>query len=73
MIHPACLAITSKIKTFVDVSHIDLTSSPASNVEIAVYFPTDPKPGEQSVNGKSLSTVFGIPIHLMSNPFSNKI
>jgi hypothetical protein len=36
---------------------------------MAVYFPTEPKPGEQSVRGRSLSTVFGIPIHLISNPF----
>ena len=68
-IHPACLPITSNIKTFVDVAHMDLTSSPASKVEIAVYFATEPKPGEQSVRGRSLSTVFGIPIHLISKPF----
>ena len=41
-IHPACLPITSKIKTFVDVAHIDATSSPASSVDIAVYFATEP-------------------------------
>ena len=62
-IHPACLPITSKIKTFVDVAHIDATSSPASSVDIAVYFATEPNPGQKSINGKSLSTVFGIPIH----------
>ena len=41
-----------------------LTSNPASKVEVATYLATDPNPGEQSVKGKSLSTVFGIPIHL---------
>ena len=40
-----------------------LTSSPASRVEVATYLATDPKPGEQSVKGRSLSTVLGIPIH----------
>ena len=37
------------------------TSSPASKVEVATYFATEPKPGEQSVNGRSLSTVLGNP------------
>ena len=48
-IHPACLPMTSKMKTFVDVSAMLLTSSPASKVEVAMYFATEPKPGEQSV------------------------
>ena len=48
-IHPACLPMTSKMKTFVDVSAMLFTSSPASKVEVAMYFATEPKPGEQSV------------------------
>ncbi len=35
-----------------------------SFIEVATYFATEPKPGQQSVNGKSLSTVFGIPIQV---------
>ena len=31
---PACLPITSNIKTFVDVSDIDLTSNDASRVDV---------------------------------------
>ena len=47
--------------TFVDVFAIEATSSAASRVEIATYFATVPKPGVQSVCGRSLSTVFGTP------------
>ena len=35
-----------------------------SKVEIATYFATEPKPGQESVKGKSLSTVFGIPMQV---------
>ena len=58
-IQPACLPITSRINTFVEVSDMLLTSKPASSVDVATYFATEPKPGEQSVIGRSLSTVLG--------------
>ena len=64
-IQPACLPITSKINTFVDVSDIEATSKDASKVEVAIYFAADPKPGQQSVTTRSLSTVFGIAIQLI--------
>ena len=41
-----------------------LTSKPASNVDVATYFATEPKPGEQSVIGRSLSTVLGMPMQV---------
>ena len=50
--------MTSRINTLVDVAHIEATSSAASRVEIATYFATEPKPGQLSVMGKSLSMVF---------------
>ena len=59
-IHPACLPITSKINTFVEVSDIDWMSRDASNIEVAIYFAAEPKPGQQSVRARSLSTVLGI-------------
>ena len=59
-IQPACLPITSRINTLVDVLAIEATSKLASRVETATYFATDPKPGQQSVTGKSLSTVLGM-------------
>ena len=65
-IHPACLPITSRINTFVDDSDIDLRSNEASCVEVAIYLATDPNPGQQSVKARSLSTVLGIAIHLIS-------
>ena len=58
-IHPACRPITSNTNTFVDVFDILATSKLASRVDTAIYFATEPKPGQQSVIGKSLSTVFG--------------
>ena len=36
-------------------------SSPASRIEVARYLPAEPKPGEQSVPSRSLSTVLGTP------------
>ena len=56
-IQPACLPITSRINTFVEVSHIDSTSKAASIVEVTMYLATEPNPG-QSVTARSLSTVF---------------
>ena len=53
------------MKTFVEVSDIDSTSSDASSVEVAIYFAAEPNPGQQSVTARSLSTVFGIAIQLM--------
>ena len=55
--------MTSNINTFVDVSDIDSTSKDASRVEVAIYFAAEPKPGQQSVSAKSLSTVLGIAMH----------
>jgi hypothetical protein len=40
---------------------MDFTSRPASRVDTATYLATEPKPGQQSVSGRSLSTVFGTP------------
>ncbi len=59
VIQPACRPITSRMKTFVEVLAIDSTSSPASRMLVATYFATEPNPGQVSVIGKSLSTVFG--------------
>ena len=59
-IQPACRPMTSKIKTLVEVAHIEAISRLASLVDVATYFATDPKPGLQSVSGKSLSIVFGM-------------
>ncbi|GIR92372.1 MAG: hypothetical protein CM15mP93_05590 [Thiotrichaceae bacterium] len=56
--------MTSITKTLVDVSDMEATSSPASKIEVDTYFATDPNPGQLSINGKSLSTVFGIPMQL---------
>ncbi len=58
-IQPACLPITSNTKILVEVAHIEATSKLASMVETAMYFATEPNPGQLSVTGKSLSTVFG--------------
>ena len=58
-IHPACLPMTSRIKTLVEVLHIDLMSKEASLAEVAMYFATEPKPGQLSVTARSLSIVFG--------------
>ena len=38
---------------------IERTSNEASSVDTATYLATEPKPGQQSVIGRSLSTVFG--------------
>ena len=65
-IHPACLPITSKTKTLVEVLHIDLISKEASFAEVATYFATEPKPGQLSVTARSLSIVLGIAIALSS-------
>ena len=54
--------MTSKTNTLVEVSAIEATSKAASRVEMATYFATEPKPGQESVKGRSLSTVFGMPI-----------
>ena len=70
--HPACLPITSNIKTFVDVSDIDLTSNDASRVDVAIYLATEPKPGQQCVMGKSLSIVLGKPIQVIGYFFNLK-
>ena len=58
-IQPAWRPMTSRMKTLVEVSHIEATSNAASRVEIATYFATEAKPGELSVTGRSLSMVLG--------------
>ena len=40
------------MKTFVEVLAIEARSKLASRIETAVYFATDPKPGQVSVSGK---------------------
>ena len=60
--------MTSRMKTLVDVSAIDSTSSAASIVDTATYLATEPKPGQQSVTGRSLSTVFGMPTQVTGKP-----
>ncbi len=60
--------MTSKINTLVEVSAIEATSKLASCAETATYFATEPKPGQASVKGKSLSTVLGIPMQVKGCP-----
>ena len=57
--------MTSNTNTLVEVSAIEATSRAASRVEMATYFATEPKPGQESVNGRSLSTVLGMPMAVM--------
>ena len=57
--------MTSKINTFVELSHIDLVSREASSVDVAMYFAAEPNPGQLSVRARSLSTVFGMAIHFI--------
>ena len=59
VIQPAWRPITSSTNTLVDVLAIDATSNAASRIDVATYFATEPKPGQLSVIGRSLSTVFG--------------
>ena len=58
------------MKTFVEVSDILSTSSPASLIEVDTYFATEPNPGQLSVKGRSLSIVLGMPIQVTGNPRS---
>ena len=58
-IQPACRPITSSTNTLVEVRAIERTSNDASSADTATYLATEPKPGQQSVIGRSLSTVFG--------------
>mgnify|MGYP006879612110 CR=1 FL=1 len=69
-IQPAWRPITSRINTLVDESHMEATSSAASRVETATYLATEPKPGQLSVIGRSLSTVLGMPMHCSGKPRS---
>ncbi len=64
-IQPACRPMTSSTNTFVDVRAMEATSSAASRVDTAMYLAAEPNPGQQSVTGKSLSTVLGIPTQMM--------
>ena len=59
-IQPACRPMTSRMNTLVEVEHIEATSRLASSVDTATYLATEPKPGQLSVSGRSLSTVFGM-------------
>src|SRR6185437_7502179 len=59
VIHPAWRPITSSTNTRVDVRAIDATSNAASRIDVAMYFATEPNPGQLSVTARSLSTVFG--------------
>ena len=58
-IQPAWRPMTSSTKTLVDVAAMERTSKLASRVETAMYLATEPKPGQLSVMGRSLSTVLG--------------
>ena len=58
-IQPAWRPITSITKTLVEVLAIERTSNEASSAETATYLATEPKPGQQSVIGRSLSMVLG--------------
>ena len=64
-IQPAWRPMTSSTNTFVEVRAIEATSSAASRVDTAMYLATEPKPGQQSVCGRSLSTVFGTPTQVI--------
>jgi hypothetical protein len=64
-IQPAWRPITSSTNTLVEVRAIDATSMAASRVETAMYLATEPNPGQQSVCGRSLSTVFGTPTQVI--------
>src|ERR1700693_1406169 len=61
---PACRPTTSSTNTLVDGRAREATSSAASRVDTAMYLAAEPKPGQQSVTGKSLSTVLGIPLQV---------
>ena len=56
---PAWRPMTSKMKTLVEVSHMEATSMAASRVDTATYLATEPNPGQLSVRGRSLSMVLG--------------
>ena len=61
------------MKTLVEDLAIDRTSNAASRTDTATYFATDPKPGQLSVIGRSLSTVFGMPMQVMGYPMRSPI
>src|SRR5580700_2976848 len=67
-IQPAWRPMTSNTNTLVEVRAIEATSRPASRVETATNLATEPKPGQQSVCGRSLSTVFGTPTQVIGYP-----
>src|ERR1700675_4682123 len=72
-IHPACRPMASSTKTFVEVGAMERTSSAASRVEMAMYLAAEPKTGQQSVTGRTLSTVLGMPMHVIGYPNSAPI
>ena len=65
VVQPACRTITSTANTFVEVRLIAVRSNAASRTAVATYFAAEPNPGEQSVIGRSLSIVLGMPTHTM--------
>ena len=67
-IQPAWRPMTSRTKTFVEVLDMERTSKLASRVETAMYFATEPNPGQLSVMGRSLSTVLGTWMAWMGTP-----
>ena len=52
---------------------MELTSKDASRVETAMYLATEPKPGQLSVIGRSLSTVLGTWIAWIGKPRDSEI
>ena len=73
VIQPAWRPITSRMNTLVEVFAIDSTSSTASIMLVATYFATEPKPGQVSVIGRSLSTVLGTCTAVMGYPIFSLI
>ena len=57
--------MTSNTNTLVEVLAMEATSKLASMVEMAMYLATEPKPGQLSVIGRSLSTVLGMPMQVI--------
>ena len=51
--------MTSRMKTLVELRAMEAMSRLASAMDTAVYLATEPKPGQVSVSGRSLSMVLG--------------
>jgi hypothetical protein len=61
-IHPADRPMTSTMQHAPSSVAMLATSAPISITVVALYFTTDPYPGQWSVWGKSLSIVLGTPM-----------